>query len=159
MKNFLKLYEAGAVKRWHTWPTLKDQDVASHSWGVALILHRIAPDFPVLMAYALTHDLHEVDGGDAPYHAKMNFPDLKEAYKKQERHFVDENELWEPLIEDHAHMLKWADMFELLLWCFRERELGNKRIEDVIDRAYSALDGLGFPNKEAEQLFNEVHNG
>lgn len=159
MKNFLKLYEAGSVKRWHTWPTLKDQDLAAHSWGVAMILHQIDPYNPSLMVYALTHDLHEVDGGDIPYNAKKRFPALCDASLKQAQEFGDEHELWVPVTPEELHKLKWADMFELLLWCFRERELGNKRISIVIGRAYEALEILGFPNKEAEQLFKEVHNG
>ena len=159
MKDFLTLYEAGAVQRWHTWPTLKTQDVAAHSWGVAMILHRIAPKFSGLIVYALTHDLHEVESGDAPYHAKLAFPELKAAISKQEQQFIDKHNLWEPITEKEHQFLKWADMFELLLWCFREQDLGNRRISLVIQRAYDALNSIGFPNEEAKLLFEEVHNG
>lgn len=158
MKDFRHLYEAGAVKRWHTWPTLKDQDNAAHSWGVALILHQIAPyNFNVLV-HALTHDLHEVDGGDVPYNVKKSYPRIKEALDSQEQDFIDHHEIWPVVSEQDLHLLKWADMFELLLWCFRERDLGNQRIGIVIGRAYEALEKLGFPNEAAEQLFKEVHN-
>lgn len=159
MNNFLHLYEAGAVRRWHTWPTIRDQDNAAHSWGVAMILHQIAPFNHNVLVHALVHDLHEVDGGDTPYNVKVAYPEIKKALSKQEQDFIEGHELWTPLTQEDTHLLKWADMFELLLWCFREQDLGNRRISIVIGRAYAALDELGYPNEAAEQLFKEVHNG
>ena len=87
MKNFQALYDAGAVKRWHTKLTIKEQDNAAHQWGVAMIVAHIFPGSSHLLMAALTHDLHEAEAGDIPYPFKRNNPVVKEAYDKQAEAF------------------------------------------------------------------------
>lgn len=159
MKNFLKLYQAGAVKRWHTKVTIKEQDLAAHQWGVAMILMHIAPNRSDLLKIALTHDLHESEAGDVPYPFKRKNSEVRNAYAKQEREFSDENGLPELDCGEDENLLKWCDMFELLLWCSREQLLGNVDIESTLNVATAALLELGAPNDKAAELFKEVLNG
>lgn len=70
---------AGLVKRYHEWPTSRQQNVAEHSWHVARIFIRI---FPLqvtesVLTYALFHDTGELGNGDLPFPVKRDNPDLK----------------------------------------------------------------------------------
>ena len=154
--NLIKMYKAGAVKRWHTRTTIKEQDVAAHSWGVAMIVKEIYPqaNADLLMA-ALTHDLHEIESGDIPYPFKKKNAQVRLGVELQESQFVKENGLPQPA-ESLIHILKWADMFELYLWCRREAGLGNQTMLDTVDVAYKALRDMGPPTKRAEELFKEA---
>ena len=153
--NLTKLYLAGAVKRWHTKPTIKEQDVAAHSWGVGLILMKIAPDNLVLLRAGLTHDCHELEAGDIPYPFKRNNDIVKEAYDSQEEAFNEKYGIYHGLTDDERKMLKWADMFELYLWCKRELQLGNQGMLHTLDVAFRALRDMGPPNEVARKLFED----
>lgn len=160
MNNFLDLYQAGAVKRWHTKLTIKDQDLAAHQWGVAMILMHIYPEAPAyLIKAALTHDLHESVSGDAPYPFKRTYPEVGALYDKQADEFAVTNGLPTAMNLEEEHILKWCDMFELLLWCFREKRLGNQDVEKTIGVAIFALDTMGPPTEAAMSIFNEVLYG
>lgn len=159
MRTLLNLYQAGAVKRWHTKLTIKEQDVAAHSWGVAMVLRYIYPEAnaDVLMA-ALTHDLHESEAGDIPYPFKRNNPDVAAAYSRQEAQFEEANEINVPLLPFERKLLKWCDMMELALWCKRELSLGNTSMLRTLRVAKKALEDLGSPTEKADQLFQEIFN-
>lgn len=156
MKDFLKLYDAGAVKRWHTWPTLRTQDVAAHSWGVAMILHQIDPYNFNLLVHALTHDLHECELGDIPYPAKKRFPGIGREAAAQEVKFNESHGIWPVMSDSDHHKLKWADMFELLLWSRNELHMGNKAFAHTIDVAMKALAEMRPPNEAAAALYEEL---
>lgn len=154
--NLKKLYDAGAVKRWHTKVTIKDQDVAAHSWGVALIILKIAPRDHELLRAALLHDMAEVESGDIPYPFKRDHQRLHQELIEHEKDFEIINGTQCFLKAEQVKMLKWADMFELLLWCKRELKLGNESIKYTIDVAFRALRDMGHPNEIARQLFEEA---
>lgn len=154
--NLAKLYQSGAVLRWHTKPTIKPQDVAAHSWGVALILMKIAPDNLKLLKAGLTHDCHELEAGDIPYPFKKNNDIVKTAYDSQETDFNLKYGIGELVLNSQErHLLKWADMFELYLWSKRELQLGNQGMMVTIDVAFRALREMGPPNEVARKLFEE----
>lgn len=153
--NLIKLYKAGAVKRWHTKTTIKDQDVAAHSWGVALICMKIAPQDHELVRAALLHDMAECESGDIPYPFKRENPDLNTILSKHEAKFEKDNGAEVFLRPSQIRALKWADMFELMLWCKRELAMGNESMKYTIDVAWRALRDMGHPNEIARQLFEE----
>ena len=56
---------SGQTQRWHTHPFMPTQNVADHSWHVALILAYIDPDCTVEdLKTALYHDVAELKHGD-----------------------------------------------------------------------------------------------
>jgi len=126
--NLLKLHESGTVLRWHTWPTIKEQNLAAHSWGVAMICAQLAPGEADLITAALVHDLHEVEAGDVPYPFKQNNAFVGRAYDEQQLQFNETNGCNIVLDERQQRILKWADMFELLLFARREYHIGNTKI-------------------------------
>lgn len=155
MKNFQALYDAGAVTRWHTWPTIKPQDLATHSWGVAMIVAQIAPGRHDLLLPALAHDLAESYTGDSPYTVKRDSPELKEILNFLEDEFNTSHDLprYNALEGLDAHILKWADMYELYLYANREFQLGNQKMARTMDLAREVLLNMGHPTPQARELF------
>lgn len=157
MKNFQALYDAGAVQRWHTWPTIKSQNLAEHSWGVAMTILKIWPEATVeFIEAALTHDLHEVEAGDIPYPFKKNNEVVRDAYEDQEEDFQERHELASPTSELQLKILKWADMYELLLYTTREFQMGNQKMAKTMNVARDALIEMGHPTPQARALFEET---
>lgn len=157
--EFMRLWNAGvSVKRFHTWSSIKEQNLAAHSWGVAMILLHIggeeAEDVNLIRA-ALVHDLHEVEAGDIPYPYKRNDLRVAEAYKDQEEDFNNRYGIEYQLTTKQVTLLKWADMFECLLHAVREVDMGNKLMVPVVQKA-SGVCLESAPNERARQLVYEV---
>lgn len=141
------------TKRYHTWPTLREQTVGAHSFSVAMLCALMAQDadpvdgegltVPLLMA-ALTHDLAEHKMGDIPAPAKRSLPAFKyengndditfrEMWGRLENgHLISVGLDWEHLLTPkQKRWLKLADAMDGALWCARERAMGNKLIGPV----------------------------
>lgn len=151
--NFKTLYNAGAVRRYHTQNLLKDQDLAAHSWGVALVIREIMPGNLHLVEAALTHDLAESVTGDIPYTGKKKYPKLKQTSLEAEREFAMVNGTPLQLTPVEQKCLAWADMFECYLYSMREVDMGNNLMRYVVETAREALIAMGPPTKEADRLF------
>lgn len=147
------------TKRYHTWPTLREQTVGAHSFSVAMIVALIAQEAdphdgegltaPLLMA-ALTHDLPEHKLGDLPAPAKRSLPALENG-KSFRAHWGEmEVELlkgvgldWEAMLgPQQLRWLKLADSMDGALWCVRERAMGNRLICTVYDNFRSYIEEL-----------------
>jgi len=77
VSNVLNVLDGGEVKRYHTMSIIGEQSVASHSWGVAVILNWLKPDISkTAILKALAHDVAEKRTGDMPAPTKWNNPDL-----------------------------------------------------------------------------------
>ena len=157
--TFQALYDASTVKRWHTCLTIKEQDLAAHQWGVAMVIREIAPGHLHMLEYALTHDLGESVSGDTPYLGKSKYPAIKDAIDLAEFEFAMERKL--PMFETfntlEKQILRWADMFEAYLFALREVAMGNQHMQSVVDNALRALSRIGHPNERAIQLLKETH--
>jgi 5'-deoxynucleotidase YfbR-like HD superfamily hydrolase len=133
----------GAVKRWHAHPVHMQQTVASHSWGVAMVMKAICmPDklsVPLLLA-ALEHDVAEGYTGDIPYQAKRTFPDLKAASLAAEDSINRELGVMGATLTDYEQlMLKLCDMLELMWFALEERKLGNRNMGNVVPLGTEAV--------------------
>jgi 5'-deoxynucleotidase YfbR-like HD superfamily hydrolase len=146
----------GETRRYHTWPVLRQQTVAEHSFHVAMLYSMLSMDADPangvgcttrgLMA-ALTHDLAEHKFGDMPAPAKRElgaiFPDFRAVYGAMEGGELARAGLeWESmLLPTELRWLKLADAMEGCLYCIRERAMGNKLIVTVFGnfRSYVSL--------------------
>lgn len=156
MNTLTPLYKAGITKRWHTHDTLRQQSVAEHSWGVALICSELMPDSLNLMKAALYHDLAESKWGDTPYTTKRADPDLKRQVEALEANWDIDHGIDIALTALEKSCLKWADMFEAYLFAHREVKAGNQLMYGVVDNAWRALSDMGAPNLRAEEMFQEM---
>lgn len=158
MNNFLTLYEAGVVERFHTVRTHRRQTIADHSWGVAMVVLMIYPECPrYVLEAALFHDLAESVTGDLPATVKWKNPVLQELLAEMEHRFNKEHKLTSEFMTAKDHdVLKWADMMELVLFCRTEVEMGNLPLTAVLRRGQQHLKTLGFPTKQAEHLYEDI---
>ena len=80
LRNIIQSRCGGRVERCHVIPHLGSYSNASHSWGVAMLMHYLWPkDFPRLAIYCLSHDIPEAWTGDIPAPVAWAVPELKEA--------------------------------------------------------------------------------
>jgi 5'-deoxynucleotidase YfbR-like HD superfamily hydrolase len=155
--HLLLVREASQITRWHTKRTLRTQSIAEHTFGVVSILTTIHPGASshLLMA-ALVHDLAELETGDVPAPVKWANPKLKDALTEIEDRFHARTSSHYKLTPKEEHMLKWADMMELVLWCIEEVDMGNQGMGNTARIGMAHLSTLGPPNEAATDLFNDV---
>ena len=129
-----QLWSTGTTKRYHTVAGL-GQDVAAHSWGVAMIILKFNPSPSLnLIKAALYHDCAEKFVGDAPAVAKWNNPALKEAMDDAEAKWDKTLGTGVSLTEFDRVWLKAADMLELVLFCDHALMLGNQYAREIRTR-------------------------
>ena len=127
------LRKGGAVKRWHTITNVKEQTVASHSWGVASILLDLWPDSSNnLIRAALWHDVAELHTGDIPAPIKWENKEFAHACDKIEKRVQKQLHLFKQLDSVEKTKLKIADLLELMWYCLEEIELGNTKFKDIL---------------------------
>lgn len=150
------LHDAGNVIRFHTVRTIKQTTVAHHSWGVCLILAHICDPSANLLKAALYHDLAESVTGDVPATAKWRSPQLCSALASLEAEFDRDNNLTAQLTEHESYLLKWADMYELVLYAESEILMGNQLFKPILRRGLDYLNQRPAPTLLAQQLLKET---
>ena len=125
----------GRVERCHAVPHLGSYSNASHSWGVAMLMHYLWPeDFPRLALVCLSHDVPERIVGDIPAPPLRVIPGLKDSIAKVEAivaHGIG-LPLEHDLSEEDYRKVKACDHLELWLWSQEQLSLGNKFAEECI---------------------------
>ncbi len=120
-----------------------------------MILFKIQPKVGVaVIKAALVHDLAESVTGDVPFPVKRGHPKLADSLRAIEQEFNERHGLTDLAGEELA-LLKWADMAELCLFTQQEILMGNTELLPVYQRGISHLIQLGFPSREAYDLFND----
>jgi 5'-deoxynucleotidase YfbR-like HD superfamily hydrolase len=155
-RRFKELYEAGVTKRFHTKRTIHTQNVAEHSWGVAMILLEICKPSAMMLHSALTHDLAESVTGDTPATAKWASRELRESLEKLEDSFNRRLGIDYGLLPDEAECIKWADMLELIMYCQAEVDMGNLKMEGVVRAGIAYLDARIPPTMEASTFLDTL---
>jgi hypothetical protein len=134
---------AGRVQRYHTWPHIKEQSVAEHSWQVARLMRVIWPSAPTeVMDYCLFHDIGEVVAGDPPYPSKVMNPAFGTEHAKVEEAAVLKMTLpWgmpPPVLRlrdpVQQAIFKLVHFIEMAEWAMDEITLGNQNARLVLER-------------------------
>jgi hypothetical protein len=122
------------VTRWHTMPNSRPQNLASHLWGVAMMISRLydgPPDlYRSLMQAALEHDLAESLIGDMPRPARTLGHKQIEVRVSGAMGIMHES----MLPPEISKWLEWADLIEAGLHAQREVMVGNSNFNDVLVR-------------------------
>ena len=149
-----KLRQAGQVRRFHTVPTIGHQTVAEHSFNLCLVLLDLfngAVSANLLKA-AMYHDLPEVETGDIPATLKWKSKEIAGSLKIIEQAFERIYNLEVELTEDEQRALKWADMYELVLYCLDQLNMGNRNMLVIAERGLEYLCELPPINRTSEAL-------
>ena len=132
-KGFQEFLARGrAVTRFHTETVLRPQNIGDHSFGVAWLcwyLSSCNPSVQLLMA-ALSHDMAEQATGDMPSPTKRRLK-LSEAFADIEADVMASHGMpnfEDSLTEAEKDTLKRADLIDGLMYCLRERQMGNTQL-------------------------------
>lgn len=128
---------AGLVERYHTWPTLKRQNVGDHSWQMMRIWwHMWGPMPPEISTAILWHDAGELLAGDCSFMSKRRKPELKAILDDLEGVAVEEMggpKAGLSLTPYDQLRLKFCDWIEMLEFGFTEMAMGNNLAQPVIN--------------------------
>lgn len=140
---------SGHVMRYHTWPHVRVQTVAEHSWQLARLLLMVWPLAPRhLVVDALFHDLGERVTGDLPYPTKANDSELKARMDLAENRARQQMATrWcAPCLTgsnrttaDEQTYLKLLEFVEMWEWALDETALGNKNAVLIRDRCADGI--------------------
>jgi hypothetical protein len=136
---------AGQVRRYHTWPVLRQQTLAQHSWRVATICVELSAAVgrrpsPELLTWCLLHDtLVEPHTGDLPHHVKRDNPALKAALTEIEAPLLEAAGL--PVLSPfQVWVLKLCDLLEMWEFGMEEQAMGNRFGGPVVANMEAALE-------------------
>jgi group I intron endonuclease len=143
---------AGAVRRYHTWPTLQQQTVADHTFHVIRIYDALWGPIPANVTRALIwHDAGELAVGDLPFPVKARNPQLKQIVDSLEAEAVTAFGVkLSPLDPEQKARLRVADLLEMTEFGAVELAMGNRFASPILnDTAFSALSIAALFNEEA----------
>jgi 5'-deoxynucleotidase YfbR-like HD superfamily hydrolase len=120
----------GLVRRYHTWPVLREQNNAEHSWQVARLFHLL---FDVNSAapakiyhYIRYHDSGELLSGDVPYTAKKDRTFLRDELRRVEKAGLERQGIQLPdLTASELDAVKVCDLVEMFEYGCEELRRGN----------------------------------
>lgn len=133
---------AGRIRRLHIRPMNgEEQNVAAHTWGVAMILLDLFPKVSKeTLVFTLRHDVPEVCTGDVPANVKWENPELEETLEWMERKFLEQMG-WptNPPSSYDLYAIKIADRIELLFYCLEQMYMGNWLLFDVYENVRNKM--------------------
>lgn len=120
--------EAADVKRFHTFPSIREQTVGQHSFNMLTMLFQFVKEPSLNLIKAITyHDFAERWVGDIPATAKWGneeWGNLTESIEESVR--LKLGFISGELTEDEKNIVSFLDTLELFYWALEEAELGNK---------------------------------
>jgi hypothetical protein len=163
-------FMASFVDRWHMLRVSRPQSIAEHSFRVAILARKIAPEVfaaakqeltvelrEELLEYALLHDLDETMTGDTPGFVKQKYPAIREAtdlfWRDRTPTEPDPRVKW---------LVKYADIVEGYIYYYSCGALGptvpSARRDWALRNAISALEkhlisGLGVFESDDRHFF------
>jgi 5'-deoxynucleotidase YfbR-like HD superfamily hydrolase len=133
---------AGQVERYHTWPTIRKQNIAEHTWHMLRLYERIFGSLPaVVTQYIIYHDCGELRTGDLPFGAKILWPVLGNAARMAEGEALAALGVMLPNIGDALkRRVKICDLIEM--WEFGQQELsmGNTYAQPIVSDTLDAIE-------------------
>lgn len=167
---FAYIYRLRYIERWSLMRNVVKENVAEHSYHVALLTHalctianvvfhkQIATEKAVTMA--LFHDTTEVFTGDIPTPVKHHNSGILKSFREIE-HLAEERlvnmvplelqEIYKPLIsgkQDDSELrryVKAADRLDAYLKCVTELLAGNREFTDAKKQIEAAIQKLNMP--------------
>lgn len=167
--HILEAWQSGQTQRFHTEVGVlhKTQDTAQHAYGVLMLVLKLTNGYASreLLLAALLHDAGERWAGDmpAPVKRKLNLRNTLEEHEEEclaERAKLKLPAL--PLLE--TRILAIADALDGVMFCLRERSLGNRTVGPMLanflayaDRVASEDRGLQIDWTAYHEIIAEGH--
>lgn len=158
MHHLKKARRLSIVPRWSIIPTIRQQNVAEHSFQVAVLTRYLVSFhaesssrvfFSECLIEALGHDMEEAVEGDMP-----GGPVKKKDFEALTK---EKGQVWA--------VVKMADMLEAYLFLEEERALGNAQVKPItlgyhqdIDRLLPCIDWVLPPSRMTQVIGDLVNN-
>lgn len=152
-----KLRVLASVPRWSIIPTIKTNDVASHSFFVSVYAYQIARminwqgPMDVLLWRSISHDIEECITGDIVGLVKRAITDEDKMDKyiagkmKEKLPFIEDGSITTQLVEEQINsILKLADRMDALFFVMTEIQLGNCILGTRLDKCKEDVKELTF---------------
>src|SRR5579859_4805294 len=164
--RLLFMRRGAETERFHTVPTLRNETVGHHSFGVAwfcwLLTPNNQPSRDLLLA-AMAHDLPEWKTGDIPAPSKRHLK-IRDQVQAMEEELMKELKLPLPVLSElERRLLAMADIMDGLMACVRERQMGNRLIHEAwLNFSRYLLEEVGLQADTIEhrvwQQIDELYN-
>lgn len=167
---FAYLYRLRYIERWSLMRNLNKENVAEHSFHVALLVHALCTigntvynrglPTDTIVTEALFHDTTEVFTGDIPTPVKHHNPNILRNFREIEQLAAERlvklapDELrhaYEPLIGGkqldpvHSLYIKGADLLDAYLKCVSELSAGNREFSVAKKQIAQSIEKLDLP--------------
>lgn len=149
----------GLVKRYHTWPVLRQQTVGEHSWQVARIFTELFPGAVCVevLLWIQFHDVDEVATGDPPFPLKQRYPELRDIYENIGSEVLDNMGIVFPgLTSRQRTLIKICDLLEMWEFGMDELKMGNQYAIPIINDTW--WDALNLAKSLGEEETLAVNN-
>lgn len=170
-KFFAFLYRMKYISRWSLMRSVRNENVAEHSFHVAVLAHALAVisrdvfgnkiDPCRAAACALYHDMPEILTGDLPTPIKYYDPEIKNAYKRIEHEASEKllgylsDDIREGISSavldsdgDITRLIRAADKLDAYIKCTEEQRAGNAEFARAALQTRAALDAMELPEVE-----------
>lgn len=169
---FAYMYRLRYIKRWSLMRNVVEENVAEHSYHVALLTHVLCSianeiygrgvDTGAAVALALFHDASEAITGDIPTPVKHHNPGIVSSFREIEKLAADRltgmvpeplRDLYAPLIAgksgggggELAKLVKAADLLDAYLKCTTELSTGNREFAVAKKQIEAKIAALALP--------------
>lgn len=145
---------AGEVERYHTWPTIRRQSVAEHTWQVMRVwLALFGPAPQGVWEYVHWHDAGELVTGDSPFPSKSQLTEGTRNELRASEILATKNMggSWGEVDEEDRTRAKICDLLEMYEFAIHEMTMGNRFAEPVRDDIRASVLSLAKTTGWTEQ--------
>ncbi|WP_135555257.1 5'-deoxynucleotidase [Paenibacillus cymbidii] len=168
---FAYMYRLRYIKRWSLMRNVVEENVAEHSYHVALLTHMLCSianeiygrgvDTGAAVSLALFHDASETITGDIPTPVKHHNPGIVASFREIEKLASDRltgmvpeplRDLYAPLIAGKSggnselnKLVKAADLLDAYLKCTTELSTGNREFAVAKKQLETKIAALALP--------------
>ena len=154
---------AGQVIRYHTWPNVKQQNIAEHCWQLMRIYLSVVDKIdPNMIRHIVFHDIGEHFTGDIPYPVKRDNQQLKELVEFMElKSQAAQLEYWNAfqqvrLTDADKVLFKQIELTEMAEFGLDQLAFGNSHGYIIADRCLKAVHEQKPPPKLAEYIVKRL---
>lgn len=148
-------FRSGKVVRYHTLPTVSQENVGDHSHRVAVLAYYLFPGDPALILGALFHDAPEMKFGDLPFTGK--FREVKQALESREQSWLKDHDMSIELTPKQRAQLKICDLLQMIEFAYHEYLLGSRMSFEILRNAEAAMRDYLAAFCDAEYITADQH--
>ena len=165
-EQILKEYEMTKLIRYNCRKRIVDEDLAQHSFFVAMFCLRILAQIPAtdkmyknILSFAILHDAPELLMGDFPHTLKVEYPEIAKALEDVEKDYYKDNwpayaETFNSLTVLEQEIITLADAYSVAQYTENEIVLGNST-EEMWQIRKNALDRIDVSTDKINELLKE----